>query len=122
MSVEDDYNAITQALNDIERSVRKMERNRVVRVVRPADWTSCEPLNLDFHQHTENCDLVEDEGGGPVCEITNEELEKAYHAHRRALAGIRFLMGVPGAMKYDDPGLEPYEDAKMRAGIHLGEI
>lgn len=121
-AVEDDFNAITEALDDIQRAVKRFQNNRVARVVKAGDWTSSEPLNLSFHTHTENCDLVEDEGGGKVCEITNEELEKAYHAHRMALSNIRFLMGVPGALKYDDPGLELYQDAKARADAHLAKM
>ena len=97
--------------DELERAVADVAARQTVRVVNPGDWTSTEKPDLSFHTCTDKCTKDDD---GEICEVTNEELRRAYNRAAAMLSSVRFMMGVPGSLGHDD-GVESYEEAKRRA-------
>lgn len=113
----DPYAQLLDSLRQMEALVLQLAKHRVVRVLWPEEWTSTEKLDISFHVHSENCH-TSSEGESSVCEITDEELSKAYRNAWSRLEYIRFMMGVPDAPHEDDEGVETYEEAKARADAY----
>lgn len=106
---------ILSDLDRVSREVHIMANQQTTRIVNPSQWTSTEKPDLSFHTCTDRCTKSDDPDMTEVCEVTEEELHRAYLKAASMLSSVRFMMGVPGSFGPHDEGIETYDEAKRRA-------